>query len=96
VGATDGAGATAGNPSTDPDGFDPEPVLTDAERVADLLAEHDGRLKQGDVVEAFDWSKSKTSRVLSDMAEEGTVEELRIGRGNVIRLRSADGPDEGE
>lgn len=92
----DGAADATGGASTGPDDFDPEPVLTDAERVAELLAEHDGQLKQGDVVEAFDWSKSKTSRVLSEMAEEGTVEKLRIGRENVIRLQSPDGPDEGE
>jgi uncharacterized membrane protein len=30
--------------------------------------------------------KSKTSRVLSSMAEEGSVEKIRLGRENVVRL----------
>jgi hypothetical protein len=76
--------------------IDPQPVLTDADRVAEVLADHDGQLRQSDTVEAFDWSKSKTSRVLSEMADEGRVEKLRIGRENVIRLDSADAGEEGQ
>lgn len=72
---------------------EPSPVVADEERVRELLDEHGGQLKQSDIVEAFDWSKSKTSRVLSEMAEEGTVEKLRLGRENVIRLQSADPAD---
>ncbi|CDK40607.1 uncharacterized protein BN903_57 [Halorubrum sp. AJ67] len=48
-------------------------------------------MKQSDVVEELGWSKSKTSRVLSRMADAGGVEKLRIGRENVIDL--ADGDD---
>jgi hypothetical protein len=75
------------------DAVDPSPVVAGEERVRELLDEHGGQLKQSDIVEAFDWSKSKTSRVLSEMAEEGTVEKLRLGRENVIRLQSADPAD---
>jgi uncharacterized membrane protein len=72
---------------------DPPPeVLTDAERVERMLAEQGGRAKQADVAEAMDWSPSKTSRVLSRMADEGTVEKLQIGRENVIDL--VDGEDD--
>ena len=67
--------------------------VTDAERIRRLLAEHGGQLKQAEIDEAVEWSASKTSRVLSGMAEAGTVEKLRIGRENVIRLRE-DGPGE--
>ncbi|MEF8851618.1 MAG: helix-turn-helix domain-containing protein [Haloarculaceae archaeon] len=84
--ARDGTRAAAG-------AVDPSPVVTDEERVRELLDEHGGQLKQSDIVEAFDWSKSKTSRVLSDMAEEGAVEKLRIGRENVIRLQSGQSDD---
>jgi hypothetical protein len=76
---------------------DDDPLVTDADRVERVLTEADGQLRQTEIVEAFDWSKSKTSRVLSDMAEEGRVEKLRIGRENVIRLASDDDwtdPDE--
>jgi uncharacterized membrane protein len=66
-----------------------EPVAdeprTDQQRVRELLAEHDGQLKQSDIVASLDWSKSKTSRVLSSMADDGDVEKLQIGRENVIR-----------
>lgn len=66
-----------------------EPV-TDADRVRALLAEHGGQLKQTEIDDAVDWSSSKTSRVLSRMAEDGAVEKLRIGRENVIRLPEDD------
>lgn len=62
---------------------------TDEERVLELLRDRDGRVAQSAIVEAFDWSTSKTSRLLSRMADEGTVEKLQIGRQNLIQL-----PDE--
>ncbi|WP_394357381.1 helix-turn-helix transcriptional regulator [Halorubrum alkaliphilum] len=48
--------------------------------------QHRSRMRQSAIVEELDWSKSKTSRVLSRMADEGDVEKLRIGRENVIDL----------
>lgn len=65
-------------------------LVTNETQVINLLDQHDGRLKQATVVEELNWSKSKTSRVLSEMAEEGTIEKLRIGRENVIRLPADD------
>lgn len=63
---------------------------TDADRIRTLLADHGGQLKQTEIDDAVDWSASKTSRVLSRMAEDGAVEKLRIGRENVIRLPEDD------
>lgn len=60
--------------------------LTDRERVLDLLADSGGQVKQKAVVDQLNWSKSKTSRVLSSMAEDGDIEKFRIGRENVIRV----------
>lgn len=60
--------------------------LTDEERVLDLLESRGGRVAQASIAETFDWSTSKTSRVLSRMAEEGTIEKLRLGRENLIEL----------
>ena len=51
-----------------------------------LLRENGGQMRQADIVDSVDWSKSKTSRVLSSMAEEGSVEKIRLGRENVVRL----------
>lgn len=73
--------STATDTPTDPD------LLTDEDRVVHTLQASDGRMKQSTIVDELEWSKSKTSRVLSRMADEGTVEKLRIGRENVIDLR---------
>ncbi|MFD1598031.1 helix-turn-helix transcriptional regulator [Halobellus rarus] len=81
--SADGGAATdaaAGSAGTAP------PILTDEDRVRRALRERGGRMKQSVVAEELGWSKSKTSRVLSGMADEGTVEKLRIGRENVIDL----------
>jgi len=51
-----------------------------------LLESAGGRLKQGHIVEATGWSKSKVSRVLSTMDEAGTVVKVQLGRENVICL----------
>jgi hypothetical protein len=62
------------------------PVLTDEERVVALLEEHGGRMRQAELTDEFDWSASKTSRLVGQLAEEGTVEKLRLGRENVVAL----------
>lgn len=63
-----------------------EELLSDEARVEQLLAEHGNRMKQVDIVEATGWSKAKVSTLLSEMAEEGTISKLRIGRENIITL----------
>lgn len=77
--AADGDDAVGGA-AADPD------LLTDEDRVRRLLREREGRMKQSAIVDELGWSKSKASRVLSGMADEGEVEKLRIGRENVIDL----------
>lgn len=94
---TSGAADESGDGGEDgATGIDPDPVVTDRDRVRRLLTEHDGQLRQSEIVDGLDWSKSKTSRVLSDMAEDGVVEKLRIGRENVIRLEAGDDAGEDE
>jgi hypothetical protein len=68
----------------------PGPPLTDADRVRELLVEADGQLKQTQIAEELGWSASKASRTLSSMEEEGTIERVRIGRENVVRLPGRD------
>ncbi|AGN00308.1 hypothetical protein L593_01785 [Salinarchaeum sp. Harcht-Bsk1] len=81
------AAASAGDEPEGGDATAAEPgPLTDEDRVREVLEAHGGRCKQSQIVEELDWSKSKTSRVLSRMAEENRVEKLRIGRENVIEL----------
>ncbi len=96
----DGDDVTGGNDSVDPTSRgaleDAEPgvtggpdgqLATDEDRVVALLGEEGGRMRQAAIADRLDWSDSKTSRVLSAMADEGTIEKLRIGRENVIDLR---------
>ncbi|MFC7019689.1 MULTISPECIES: helix-turn-helix transcriptional regulator [Haloarcula] len=79
------AGTTAGA------GTRAAPIQTDGDRVVQLLEDRGGQVKQSAIAEAFDWSASKTSRVVSDLTDDGRVEKLRIGRENVVSL-----PDERE
>jgi hypothetical protein len=63
-----------------------EELLSDEERVVTLLESHGGRMKQVDIVENTDWSKSKVSMLLSEMEDEGTISKLRVGRENIVSL----------
>ncbi|AGB14927.1 hypothetical protein Halru_0281 [Halovivax ruber XH-70] len=68
-----------------------EPVLTDEERVLDLLEANGGRIRQAVIAEECDWSASKTSRVVGELADEGVIEKLQLGRENLVSM-----PDEDE
>lgn len=60
--------------------------LDDEQRVLALLEENGGRARQVEIVGATDWSKAKTSRVISRMADEGSVKKIPIGRENLVVL----------
>lgn len=59
-----------------------------------LLDENGGRIKQKQVVETLGWTDAKTSKVVSGLREEGTIESFRIGRENVLRYPDRDEKDE--
>ena len=61
-------------------------LLSDEDRVVNLLEENGGRMKQVRIVDETEWSKSKVSMLLSDMEEEGQISKLRVGRENIISL----------
>jgi len=75
-----------------PDDAETDDLLTDEDRVVRILERNDGKMKQAEIVDRTDWSKSKVSMLLSDMEDDGTVSKLRLGRENVIELED----DEGE
>ncbi|SDL93344.1 hypothetical protein SAMN04487949_0224 [Halogranum gelatinilyticum] len=79
IGDTGDESGTAAGPTGDE-------LLTDSDRVRRLLDGAGGRMKQADVADELDWSASKTSRVVADMADEGLVRKLRLGRENVLEL----------
>jgi len=70
-----------------------EPPVRDETRVTQLLSTHDGRLKQSQIVEATEWSKSKVSRLLSSMEDDGEITRIRLGRENLVCLRGHE-PDD--
>ena len=65
-------------------------VMTDTERVRELLEANGGRMRQAAIADEFDWSASKTSRVIGRMVDEKTVEKLQLGRENLIELGASD------
>lgn len=76
---------SANDVASSPAALDTE-LRPDEERVTDLLAEHGGRMKQVDIVEQTEWSKSKVSMLLSEMEDEGRISKLRVGRENIVSL----------
>lgn len=61
-------------------------VRSDENRVLELLGDNDGRMKQVDIVDETEWSKSKVSMLLSEMEEDGQISKLRVGRENIISI----------
>lgn len=66
--------------------FPEEALLTDEDRIQDLLTQFGGRMKQVDVTEETDWSKSTVSRKLSKMEEKGLITRVQVGRENLVFL----------
>jgi len=88
VGEAPGAGAHAGegeNGAAAPAVSEDE-LRSDEERVVDLLETHGGRMKQVDIVDSTEWSKSKVSMLLSEMEDDGEISKLRVGRENIVSL----------
>ena len=69
----------------------PDP-MTNEDRIRKMLDANDGRLRQADIVEQTDWSKSKVSRLLSKMESDGEIRKISIGRENLI-ARPGDEPE---
>lgn len=60
--------------------------LEDDERIISLLEEADGQLRQSRIVSETGWSKTKVSRTLSGLADDGDVVKIQLGRENLICL----------
>ncbi|MEF8973335.1 MAG: hypothetical protein V5A15_00485 [Haloarcula sp.] len=84
--ATPAPEAASGTDASDEPAVPDEELLTDSDRVRKLLEENGGRMKQVDIVDSTDWSKSKVSMLLSDMEDDGDISKLRVGRENIISL----------
>jgi hypothetical protein len=73
-------------PDSGVEGLPEEAMLTDEDRIRELLTQYGGRMKQADVTEETDWSKSTVSRKLSKMEEKGLITRVQVGRGNLVFL----------
>lgn len=82
----DGSAAEAVSAESPAEPAVPQEPLSDEDRVVQLLEDNGGRMKQVNIVEETEWSKSKVSMLLSDMEEAGTISKLRVGRENIISL----------
>ncbi len=84
--ATSGAAGEAGMDGETGAAVPDEELISDEERVVNLLEENGGRMKQVNIVDATGWSKSKVSMLLSEMEDTGTISKLRVGRENIVSL----------
>ena len=82
--ATGGAETVDDDPDELP--FDLSDPLTDEDKVLKLLYEADGRLRQSEINNATEWSKSKVSRLLSAMEDDEKIRKITIGRENLVTL----------
>lgn len=71
----------------------PSKLLSDEGEVIKLLMLNDGHVRQHQITKETGWSKSKVSRTVSSMCEDGLIEKTASGRENVITL-SEYGPSE--
>ncbi|CCQ36751.1 probable transmembrane glycoprotein / HTH domain protein [Natronomonas moolapensis 8.8.11] len=83
---TGGAAAAEETDTNVPPAVSEAELRSDEELVVDLLEDHGGRMKQVDIVDGTEWSKSKVSMLLSEMEDDGVISKLRVGRENIVSL----------
>ena len=69
-------------------------LLTNEEQVLTMIEEGGGRIKQQEIVNQLGWTDAKTSKVVTQLREDGKIERLRIGRENVLSLPEEPDQDE--
>ncbi len=88
--ATETGTLAAGADTDDQAGREPavtdEELLSDEDRVLQMLEMNGGRMKQANIVDETGWSKSKVSMLLSDMEDDELISKLRVGRENIVSL----------
>ncbi len=72
----------------------PPKLLSDEGKVVRLLVANHGRIRQHRIADETGWSKSKVSRICSQMHADGTIEKRSVGRENVIVFADRPADDE--
>ena len=75
--------ATLDSDSQDSD-TPPTELMTNEERVLAALDDEGGRIKQKSLGERYDWHPSKTSKVVNELKDDGTIDVFRLGRENIV------------
>jgi hypothetical protein len=65
---------------------DPGRLLTPEERILELVGEHGGRMRQGEIVSGVAWSESTVSRKLQRLESTGEVTRYQLGREKIVYL----------
>ncbi|WP_251342316.1 DUF7345 domain-containing protein [Haloplanus halophilus] len=87
-GADDAGGAQSA--ADDADDAQREDLLSNEERVLQFVREQGGRVKQQEIVEAFDWTEARTSQIVRDLRDDDSLEGFRLGRENVLKIPEED------
>jgi hypothetical protein len=90
VGATAASEGGSGEAGASADAEARDDLLSNEERVLQFVREQGGRVKQQEIVEAFDWTEARTSQIVRDLRDEGSLEGFRLGRENVLKLPDDD------
>lgn len=80
AGTTESGGSNVSGAADRP----PPELMSNEERVVTALEDNGGRMKQSELAAACDWHASKTSKVVSDLKDDGVIEVFRIGRENIL------------
>jgi len=72
----------------------PPQLLSDEGKIVRLLVANNGRIRQHRIADETGWSKSKVSRICSQMHADGTIEKRSVGRENVIVFADRPADDE--
>lgn len=65
-------------------------LLSNEERVVEAIERSGGRMKQQQLVDELGWTDAKTSSVVSQLRDDGTISGFRLGRENVLHLPDED------
>lgn len=81
--------------STNPDtgSVSDEALLTTDEQIYQLLYQHDGRMKQREIVDQTPWSAPTVSQALSELEETQQIRRVQIGRGKIVFLSGHEPPE---